>query len=327
MGRGAQVCPDCRAADMKGRCERCGGEKPAGRGRRLCDGCEPEQWQEPGPTPCVKCGGQEDKRPGKRYCDPCREARDWELQRKRAARKKAARKPCRGCGASRANSDPRHVYCDRCRAEREVRLCPDCGDREVPKFRRLCDRCRFERQEESKARKNERARRLRLETPLEARRQRDARARARARRRKPKREAARGPTVPSLPLALAILAEVARDEVGNLWGQDFPEGNDGQIGVVCERVGVHDRRLRAWRVGESPGVSLLKADEVLTALGRFWWEVWTEETVRLPLLEAVSYSFEVKGGKVRRVRRRARRYGDAGPDLETLEAVRRLWEG
>ncbi len=137
--------------------------------------------------------------------------------------------------------------------------------------------------------------------------------------------------LPSAPLAAFIDALAAREHA------DLGRGMDTDVQAlavarICERAGISDRLLRAWRLGERPTVPLERADAVLVGLDVLWWEVWTEETVRRPLIVTVRYR------RVRRTLRdgtpasyrevsERRTYGDGGPDMDALEAVRRAWEG
>jgi hypothetical protein len=133
--------------------------------------------------------------------------------------------------------------------------------------------------------------------------------------------------VPAQPLGEAV-ERVRRRQVpeAGLEGEGLHE-------AFYERLGVPERIVYRWRRGESTTVSLDQADRVLIALDLLWWDVYDESTVRRPLIEAHVVGFRrraaYRGGPVRpyRERRGTRRYGDAGPDLEALERVRRAFEG
>lgn len=129
-GSGRRVCAACRERREAERvaavldatrkpCARCGSEKPRGKARRLCDSCEPlDRRLEDGTKACRNCGA-----PGKyarraHYCADCRELKDWERDRKRSARYAKTRLPCRGCGRSKGPG--RKHYCDACRRGREL---------------------------------------------------------------------------------------------------------------------------------------------------------------------------------------------------------------
>lgn len=105
--------------------------------------------------------------------------------------------------------------------------------------------------------------------------------------------------LPGRPLARAI------DRVA--------EGSD--IRTVCDIAGIEERLVWAWRSGER-NVELATADTVLTRLDLLWWEVWSPESVRVPLFEVTVYEWKTKNarGKRRRTRTRHRYvpYGDRG---------------
>ena len=71
------------------------------------------------------------------------------------------------------------------------------------------------------------------------------------------------------------------------------------------------------------------ADQVLTGLDLFWWEVWTEATVREPLFVVTTYSHAIKKDKygrlrMRRVKSRTIPYGDLGTDYWRLREIELL---
>lgn len=140
--------------------------------------------------------------------------------------------------------------------------------------------------------------------------------------------------LPALQLARAMDAHIRRKEAGNLWdalpwGMSSLDRSGGLTELCCERAGISPRLLHRWRTGDTQRTTLATADGVLIEMGRHWWDVWNEETVRRPLLRVLHYEV--------RPRRKSRQlhlrqvswtdYGDAGPDHEVLAEVREVFEG
>lgn len=71
------------------------------------------------------------------------------------------------------------------------------------------------------------------------------------------------PDLPALPLVAYVDRLVER------------EGID--LTAACERLGVSERNVHAWRVGERWGVAFDVADRALTRGGALWWDVWPED--------------------------------------------------
>lgn len=141
----------------------------------------------------------------------------------------------------------------------------------------------------------------------------------------------REPTVPGEPLAAVIVAIARREErEGNPFAIGELGSKDRRVAIVCARAGILPRQLNRWRYGENE-VRLSVADLALTRLCLFWWEVWTEESVRLPLFTVRVYRWQwkVNRGKRRhcRVCMRSVPYGDRGPDLEALRRIEALMTG
>ena len=124
--------------------------------------------------------------------------------------------------------------------------------------------------------------------------------------------------LPAAPLAEAVLKLAARSD----------------LKTVCERAGIPERVITRWDLGECNGnVELGLADQVMTRLDLFWWEVWTEDTVREPLFVVTTYHAYWKRDKVgdeyklRRIKDRTIPYGDLGTDFWRLREIRRLLSG
>lgn len=139
----------------------------------------------------------------------------------------------------------------------------------------------------------------------------------------------RAQSLPSAPLADAIMRIAEREHKRRAFAGSTA-ANDYRLTAICEQAEVPVRRVSSWRRGET-NVSWGTADTVLTRLGLFWWEIWTEETVRVPLFEVRVYAHQWKTchGKRRyqRIRTASVPYGDQGPDRETLRYVEHVMTG
>lgn len=94
------------------------------------------------------------------------------------------------------------------------------------------------------------------------------------------------------------------------------------IKAVCDRAGLNERRLFAWRHGEAASITVGKLDDMLSRLGLFYWDVYNEETTRREVVQATTWS---KGQ--RWIRGETRCYGPLIADHEALERVRQAFEG
>jgi hypothetical protein len=334
-------------------CKRCGGPKQSGRGRGYCDTCAPlTKYRPRSSTPCRRCGSRENKLRNKQLCEDCRELAAW---RKRVRKRATERKPCEACGRPKGEGAKRRL-CDTCRAARQApRSCSTCSEHPVRgPGKRLCVDCHRESVVRHRQRATERAReRERERVRREGRKPRKYSERSRTARLEGRRIAHRlraerkgrivtgahrvhedrskGVTLPGQPLASAMRAYEERQRRGNsnLFAPDLG-ADTGELGAVYERVGVAERVARRWARGL--GVSLSAADLVLTRLGLAWWEVWSEETVRLPIFVVGVYGPRItkrRNGTRRIVRERARLipYGDLGPDQEELRRIEALMTG
>lgn len=124
--------------------------------------------------------------------------------------------------------------------------------------------------------------------------------------------------LPAKPLADAIWKIAARSDLKS----------------TCRRAGIPERVVTRWTLGECNGqVEICDADRVMTRLDLFWWEVWTEDTVREPLFIVTTYHTYMKrdhvGGqyKRRRIKDRSIPYGDLGTDFWRLREITGLMSG
>lgn len=83
------------------------------------------------------------------------------------------------------------------------------------------------------------------------------------------------PHLPAAPLATML------DRVEA--GQGMPS--------LCVKAGISMRSYREWRDGSRPKAEFPTADRVLTRLGVFWWEVWTDQNTSPEDLITVTYAF------------------------------------
>ena len=291
--------------------------------------------------PCAKCGGDKGPTPtgrgGHRYCPDCRELTVWEQQRRRKAKFICDRKPCERCGGRKPPG-------------RAVRLCVACQGWDAPKCMRcqeaaprpggrLCEECVEVARVEKRARQAAWRRKQRSNPKNKAAdNRRDAARRKRQRRRKGAAEAEREairlnhwlmmeregrlpepaehapgkqfPKLPARPLAIAIQAMIDReDRYLNVFAA-CPRDKGESLGPVCERLGIEQRTYTGWRCGERVGVEFDQVDMVLTCAGWLWWEVFTEETCRRPILTVA-----------------IRKKRSNGQKRWTMATIRRVWYG
>lgn len=303
---------------------------------------------------CGKCFEPKPPGRGRKFCDDCREISDWEIKTRWTAIRRQNGKPCSNCGGPKPHGAGRR-FCDKCRKEAEApRMCARCEL--VPPHSKLalyCKKCRAQNKRDYEQKRYARVRtdpdrwEERLSQLAAAKRDR-VRAKPGP---KPKprlasvKPSSRPPApspppehVPCVPLGRA-LKRLAEKHNMRIVGDPNHDAEGHR--VVCEEAGLQERTVYGWRVGERQKVSLTTADKVLTRLDLLWWEVWNEETTRLPL-RAHTYGFNRKGKRVRlstkaynldigpdreELRDVVPRGLDIGPDLEAIEHVRRLFEG
>jgi hypothetical protein len=198
------------------------------------------------------------------------------------------------------------------------------------KWAKLCDRCRAVGREQARLNRaathawkmeNDPAYRARREITL-------AKSRAKSRRKDRVEPAPKTGTLPALPVAVAIYRIAAQEERLARWGMPSPTlGSDGKLAEVCERIGVNERTVYAWRHGERRRLRFYNALEVVDRLGLLWGDVWNDETVRRPALLAMVYvrSRRLRSGLHLR-RLRTVPYGDLGPDHRELAYIDTLFE-
>ena len=329
---------------MPNPCIGCGGPKPKGRGLRYCETCERKPCGDR-KSPCHACGSTENKQPKTHYCDDCKELREWRYQTRRRAAKYRNRKACEHCGGNKGPGTGQRL-CQSCHEKLyALPRCRVCKREPVRALRKqLCVACKeasdVRKREATAARMRARyaadpkmfirravesAQRRKLDPVYRADQAEKRRLRYRLRQQAKGRyvrhvrprvappEAIKA-WLPGRPLALAIdrLAE------------------DADLGVICELAGIIDRLVTAWRRGER-NVEMELADKALTRLDLLWWEVWSEETVRVPLFEVNVYAWQMKMARGKRHRTRVRLrcvpYGDQGPDEQKLREIQGLMTG
>lgn len=131
--------------------------------------------------------------------------------------------------------------------------------------------------------------------------------------RRQRRARSRPPGLPGRPLAaairrLAIIEGSALDE-------------------TCDRFGISSRLMFAWDTGQrEPTID--QADHVLTHSPWNWWDVWTPETIRRPLVEVRHYGWTFRSNRASyRGLLNTTRIGDAGPDHAALARAVEVFEG
>jgi hypothetical protein len=135
--------------------------------------------------------------------------------------------------------------------------------------------------------------------------------------------------LPAAPVAAFVERIIARED--RVRRQGYDDGlNTGAREDVCAWLGIQPRSLLAWRVGQREGVQFEIVDQILTEAGVGWWEVFTEETCRVPALVVRHYSF-----RSMRADRRGRPLelrgrdvcGDLGPDWDAIRLAEFAFTG
>jgi hypothetical protein len=278
------------------------------RGARLCDGCERFPHGHPIRArrlrPCARCGSDEPKPTGVKFCSTCAPVEAKAAAARKAARRRLKQKGCRtGCGrrVMRLPNGRTSHYCAPCRRERvgQVRKCERCPRPARAKHAKLCVECkrvadarmREVRNRWNRERAKPRARRSGpTRTLREAKRMtyRLAVERAEDRLVQPvavvkgatymdgtRKDSVLFPALPSAPLAVAVNRLIRRERsVNPLAAAIRDEAPDSTRNTVCERLGIHTRRLYAWEHGEAPNIQFDTADAILAKADWLWWDVW-----------------------------------------------------
>jgi hypothetical protein len=306
QGRGTRLCEVCRAhEEARHLCVRCGGEKSKVRGARLCDSCErlPHGVRNPESRrhPCARCGSDELKRPGVKFCSECAPIEHEAAERRKAARRRLKQKSCRaGCGrrVMRLPNGKTSHYCAPCRRERigQPRICERCPNPSRGKHKKLCEACfqaaRIVRREKANAWQRAHPRSGRR--PVKGRAGRESKRMTyrlnvqRSGRSLPPVDVVKGavltnnmradtplfPSLPVAPLAAKVEALIHREQAGlNILGRPCDGGDDTRT-VVCERLGIHSRRLYAWAHGEATSIQFDTLDAILVKAGWLWFDVF-----------------------------------------------------
>lgn len=257
-------------------CSHCGGPKPPGQGRKLCDACQETNITHYSPDPCLKCGGPKPPGIGRRMCDECVELAEWQ---KAARAKVKRRKVCEGCGGPKGPGLRRRL-CDRCKAKRaaKVRICQACEKYPTPyPLARLCVICKLESEKNRRVYQAERNRIYRL-----TRKPTSGGSNPESHRmwERMKREQ-EGKALPP------VSEEAYAKRYGNGWGKKtlfVPveplrpyvlealadlEDERGQTSAVelARRCKVSEKRVREIVHGEREDIALLVADRICTTLG------------------------------------------------------------
>jgi hypothetical protein len=327
-------------------CVGCGGPKPKGRGLRYCASCERKPEWRFGQQPCRACGSTENKQPGRQYCDECKELRIWRERRRESARAVTKKKPCVECGGIKRRGRGTKL-CGPCKAKREQkppRICAQCPNPSRGRGYLLCLECAERSRERQRARNRAYQKRRKQAAPelilqqKRAERERrlhdpatHARDLERRRMRYRLKHQSAGRTMRAGPVSITAPESRASLPARPIAAVIDQRTKTTDLVLVCELIGFQERQVSRWRNGELATVSADDADRVMTALDLFWWEVFTEDTVRLPVLVVTTYQHAKKNvrGKTKVVRNKMRTlpYGDQGPDHERLSQIRALMSG
>jgi hypothetical protein len=127
------------------------------------------------------------------------------------------------------------------------------------------------------------------------------------------------PMLPAAPVAAFIERIIAAEDRDRKQG--FDDGRPtGAREDVCTWLGISHRSLYAWRVGQRERIQFEIVDQILTRAGALWWQVFTEESCRVPALVVGQYSFRCmrgRGGRPLELRGRDL-LGDLGPDWDAV---------
>jgi hypothetical protein len=127
------------------------------------------------------------------------------------------------------------------------------------------------------------------------------------------------PKLPAAPVVALVERLIAREDWTRRRGLDNSR-DSGAREHVCAWLGIHPRSLHAWRVGQRERIHFETVDQILTRAGVGWWEVYTEDTCRVPALVVRHYGFRcMRGRRGKPLELRGRdACGDLGPDWETV---------
>lgn len=289
-------------------CHRCGGEKPSGRGRRLCASCEPKNQLPKTMTPCRACG--EAKSDDRRRCSLCAECArlraEARVTRDNVARTIRNAKPCRGCGRGpgrfKTRDGERTPYCPQCQVRRAgLSPCTLCKAKPVrSRLARLCEDCKATQRERERAYHKQYSK----DHPRHGERKvtradRRTREYRRMRNRLTKDQVGLEivpkdfryedgtrpdshtfPVLSALPLVVAMNQIIQRERAISPAAQKIADGRKDSVRLtVCGRVGVSERTLYAWEHGERVNVQFDVADRIITGLGLLWFDVYGDDPV------------------------------------------------
>lgn len=104
----------------------------------------------------------------------------------------------------------------------------------------------------------------------------------------------------------------------------------GALSTVCAKAGIQIRTLLRWRIGAATTTSFEQVDNLLTHTTFCWWDIFNENTVRLPEVKIEVTSGRMKANRkgeliMRRELVRTYRIGDIGPDYEELNRIQRYF--
>jgi hypothetical protein len=235
---------------------------------------------------------------GVKFCAECAPVEHEASLARKTAKRRAARKPCRGCGRVKQAEVGPSPYCVTCRRARSApKQCRrGCGRPVRAKMAKLCVECAALAVQEQKMRKRRWEQRTGYVKPMVSltpteRRREGARITYRLARERAGQEvgmaapimskgrrvdAAVFPSLPSKPLADAIermivrrrnpFAIPVRNRAGKL--------RDVERESVCRILHMSARTLGRWANGELPSVSFDMADAILRDADWLWFDVW-----------------------------------------------------
>jgi hypothetical protein len=93
--------------------------------------------------------------------------------------------------------------------------------------------------------------------------------------------------LPAKPLQEMIQARIDKRNRALSFADPLNRTVSGGKGDVCIELDIFERQLYGWESGDRLTVEFDIADRVLQRAGWLWWDVYTPESVRLPIFQTI----------------------------------------
>lgn len=93
--------------------------------------------------------------------------------------------------------------------------------------------------------------------------------------------------LPVRPMLEKVTAKIEQRNRMHSWFDPLRRPAAGGKDEVCRELGIFERQLWAWESGERKGIEFNLADKIMQRAGWLWWDVYTPESVRLPIFSVV----------------------------------------